>query len=220
MKRSTFVGITLTVLWTLAFFALLYVKRSTLPDLKVNEWGDFFAGAVAPLAFFWLVLGYAQQGEELRLNTEAHKAQHAELQRQVQETALLAAHSERQAAASEQLAVATKSEARRAELKEIADAQPLFRPSGGSGSAPNVTLNIVNSGATVYRLAIECTAVQKAQLNPTHHFESGAMGAIAFEGMPDYPFSFIITYEDRLSVQRSKVLEMIAPFQFTEARGT
>jgi len=31
-----------------------------------NEMGDFFAGASAPLAFLWLVLGYMQQGDEIR----------------------------------------------------------------------------------------------------------------------------------------------------------
>ncbi len=34
--------------------------------LKPNELGDFFAGLSAPLAFLWLVLGYMQQGEEIK----------------------------------------------------------------------------------------------------------------------------------------------------------
>ncbi|MFN4312570.1 MAG: hypothetical protein ACK4FK_18455 [Ferrovibrio sp.] len=34
--------------------------------LPPNEMGDFFAGIFAPLAFLWLVLGYMQQGDELR----------------------------------------------------------------------------------------------------------------------------------------------------------
>ncbi|MBX7456865.1 hypothetical protein K3152_01250 [Qipengyuania sp. 1NDH17] len=36
-------------------------------DLKPNELGDFLAGAFSPLAFLWLVLGFLQQGQELRI---------------------------------------------------------------------------------------------------------------------------------------------------------
>lgn len=52
--------------------------------IELNEIGDFVAGWVAPLAFFWLILGYYQQKEELNLNTEAITAQKLELQKQVQ----------------------------------------------------------------------------------------------------------------------------------------
>ena len=49
--------------------------------MTLNEWGDFLAGTTAPLALFWLVIGYFQHGEELRLNTEALNAQKEELRR-------------------------------------------------------------------------------------------------------------------------------------------
>lgn len=35
-----------------------------------NEYGDFLAGLCAPLAFLWLVLGFFQQGKELRLQVK------------------------------------------------------------------------------------------------------------------------------------------------------
>lgn len=35
--------------------------------VKCCELGDFFAGVFAPVAFLWLILGYAQQGDELGL---------------------------------------------------------------------------------------------------------------------------------------------------------
>jgi len=219
MKRGTLVGVILSALWVVGVCALLYAKRHSLPNLPINEWGDFFAGAVAPLAFFWLVLGYFQQGEELRLNTEALKSQQEELRRQVQETAALVAHTDRQAAASEQLALATMSEAKRAELREIEEAQPLFRPSGGSGTGRNVVLNLVNQGATVFRLSVECKVAAVAKLHPPLQFQSGQTGSITFEGMPDFPFQFSITYDDRLNVQRTKTFEMLEPFQFIEVRG-
>lgn len=56
----------------------------TRPD-KLNEWGDFFAGFFAPLAFLWLVIGYLQQGEELRQSSEALRLQAAELKSSVEQ---------------------------------------------------------------------------------------------------------------------------------------
>ena len=38
----------------------------TFWDMSPNLVGDFFAGLTAPLAFLWLVLGYMQQGEEIK----------------------------------------------------------------------------------------------------------------------------------------------------------
>lgn len=43
------------------------------PFIRLNEWGDLLAGLFAPLAFLWLVVGYYQQGQEM-------KAQVAEFQ--------------------------------------------------------------------------------------------------------------------------------------------
>lgn len=39
--------------------------------LGLNEWGDFLAGAFGPIAFMWLVIGYLQQGRELRQSANA-----------------------------------------------------------------------------------------------------------------------------------------------------
>lgn len=46
---------------------------------ELNGWGDFIAGFSAPLAFLWLVLGYMQQGDELKNNTEMLRLQAEEL---------------------------------------------------------------------------------------------------------------------------------------------
>lgn len=76
MKASrTVYGVAATLVWLATAAALLYVKRDSLCTLKVNEWGDFFAGAVAPIAFLWLVLGYMQQGDELRTSSAELKKQ-------------------------------------------------------------------------------------------------------------------------------------------------
>lgn len=53
--------------------------------LDLNSLGDFLAGAFSPLAFLWLVLGYFQQGEELRQNNEALRLQAEELNNSVEQ---------------------------------------------------------------------------------------------------------------------------------------
>lgn len=52
---------------TIAWLMFIYCKihQGVLPK-DLNEFGDFIAGAFAPLAFFWLVRGYYQQGSELQ----------------------------------------------------------------------------------------------------------------------------------------------------------
>lgn len=77
MRIKTVAGFGGSLLW-LGFITWL-VDLSSVRGLAPNEIGDFLAGAFAPLAFFWLVLGYLQQGEELQQNTEALKMQADEL---------------------------------------------------------------------------------------------------------------------------------------------
>lgn len=57
----------------------VYAICTMTPPKELNAWGDFIAGFSAPLAFFWLVLGYLQQGEELKNNTKALELQANEL---------------------------------------------------------------------------------------------------------------------------------------------
>jgi len=79
------IGILITVLWIFIFSLLLVLKYDVMVNLSLNEWGDFLAGATAPMAFLWLIIGYILQREELHMNTEALKEQQAELSKQVEE---------------------------------------------------------------------------------------------------------------------------------------
>lgn len=53
--------------------------------LEPNAFGDFLAGIFAPLAFLWLVLGFHQQGEELRNSADALRLQGEELRNSVEQ---------------------------------------------------------------------------------------------------------------------------------------
>ena len=92
MKDKRFlIGVGVTAVW-LTFTAFMFLTRE---HRKLNEWGDFFAGFFAPMAFFWLVLGYMQQGEELKHSTEALRPQAEELFSRTASNALSTASSTR-----------------------------------------------------------------------------------------------------------------------------
>lgn len=76
------VGSCLSWAITFAWLIFIYFKihNGILPT-NLNEFGDFIAGAFAPLAFFWLVRGFYQQGKGLEQNSEALKMQAIELKK-------------------------------------------------------------------------------------------------------------------------------------------
>ena len=85
IARRTLWGLAGSIVW-IALVIGYTVWAKGWPDfsaMKLNELGDYLAGAAAPLAFLWLVIGYYQQGEELEL-------QRKELELQRKETARLA----------------------------------------------------------------------------------------------------------------------------------
>ncbi len=64
-----------------------------------NEFGDFLAGFAAPLAFGWLVLGFFQQGEELRLQAAELRASVEQASKQAEALSISAEHTRFQAIA-------------------------------------------------------------------------------------------------------------------------
>lgn len=118
MRRLTLLGLVLTAAWVFAVVIVLFFKADDISTMSLNAWGDFLAGVSAPLALLWLVIGYFQHGEELRLNTRALQAQQEELRRQVEETATLAKSAKRQARAAEGLERVRKSREFRDALRQ------------------------------------------------------------------------------------------------------
>jgi hypothetical protein len=86
MKSNRFkVGAVITFIWLALIGLFLWRNWSDVLAMKPNELGDFFAGCFAPVAFFWLVLGYMQQGEELNANGKALVQQAEELKNSVEQ---------------------------------------------------------------------------------------------------------------------------------------
>lgn len=83
-------NIVLFVLLTTSLFCVMYILHGmyVIPEfatLKLNEKGDFVAGVLSPLGFIWLIYGYIQQGQELKLNTQALTLQAEELSNSVEQ---------------------------------------------------------------------------------------------------------------------------------------
>jgi hypothetical protein len=155
--RKFAIGIGVSVAWIgVAVWMAITLERPT----KLNEWGDFIAGFSAPLAFFWLVLGYLQQGEELKNNTEALRLQAEELKHSTDALKLQAEElrnsveqqSQLVAVSREQMAleISTLEEERSRRAKH---ARPKFiarrQSSVGSGGVKHHVLEITNVGSQV-----------------------------------------------------------------------
>lgn len=127
MKTTTKWAIGVTVIWVGGIAAYVFWKWDKFLTMDPNAVGDFLAGTVSPLALFWLVAGYRQQGEELALNTEALLLQQKELANQVAETKQLAIHSGQQAEAAAAMVRFNVEERFSREAAAIEVFQPKFR---------------------------------------------------------------------------------------------
>ena len=86
---SSFLLVIITIIYSLLAIGLFFNVSGW--NLKLNEIGDFVAGAFGPVALFWLIVGYYQQRVELRNSHETLKLQAKELKASVEEQKKLAA---------------------------------------------------------------------------------------------------------------------------------
>lgn len=142
MTRLGWFGVILTFLYLAAICILQWEKLSDLGSLELNNFGDFLAGAFGPLAIFWLVLGFFQQGAELRNSVETMKLQAEELRASVdQQRELVAVTREALAAETEALAFERNAHAVRMKPKVLHSTEAL-----GNTGATNLILT--NSGGS------------------------------------------------------------------------
>jgi hypothetical protein len=117
----------------------------------LSEWGNFFAGFLSPVAFLWLVLGYMQQGDELKQSTEALRLQAEELKNSVEQQSQLVQVS-REQMERERQALTEERDLRRE------GARPRFVPQSGgmsaSGGVLTYHLQLVNVGNTATKVEV------------------------------------------------------------------
>ncbi len=66
------------------FYVFEYIGWGNFQSYNPDEVGEFFIGFFGPLGFLWVLIGYFQQGAELRHHTEALLEQGDELRRVVE----------------------------------------------------------------------------------------------------------------------------------------
>lgn len=136
-----------TLFYLLCVASYVTSRWSAFEALAPNELGDFAAGAFSPLAFFWLVLGFIQQGEELRNSGTALWLQGEELRNSVEQQRQLVETTREQLLYEKDRAEQDRLQAQRA-------AQPILRMSATrvvrSSGKYFLTYSLINSGA-------ECT---------------------------------------------------------------
>lgn len=157
-KRYTAAGIAITAVYGIGLAYILFTRLSDFPALKLNELGDFLAGAFGPLAILWLVLGYFQQGIELRQNSDALHLQAEELknsvaqQKQLVEVARDQYESDREAL-SHQLQVFALEQER---IRRASYPMFTFGAAGGSHSARSEhRFKMTNLGASCSEVQVQ-----------------------------------------------------------------
>jgi hypothetical protein len=77
------IGLWMTILYSLIVGAYCTGVWDRILTMEPNEFGDFLAGVLGPLALAWIVLGFLQQGQELRFSRDALLLQARELRHSV-----------------------------------------------------------------------------------------------------------------------------------------
>ena len=138
------VGAVLSVSYLGALLAYAVIQRGPFLKMLPNEFADFLGGAFAPLAFLWLVLGFIQQGQELRISSDALRLQGDELRNSVEQQRQLVEVSRQQLESEAE-------ERRRADREaDLAAAPRLHFTTGGTYAGPHrkITFTLKGGGPT------------------------------------------------------------------------
>ncbi|WP_420568151.1 hypothetical protein [Thalassovita sp.] len=199
-------GWLVTLIWLCFFFPAVLLNAPHFLTLDANEWGDFLAGAFAPLAFFWLVLGFFQQGKELQHSVDALNLQAKELRNSVeQQQELVNVNREAIKADRERLEAA--------KLERKSQIRPLFEPVSATisnrGNIYTYSYRIINNGerATNVHLKVTCDNAQHEgqkqwPFKDTSEYIEGKIRIENWSGEDfnqarQLPWLFLLSFKDR-----------------------
>ena len=173
-------------LFTLAYLVLLSFllgdRIEALVCMPLNEVGDFLAGVFGPLAFIWLVLGFFQQGIELRQNSKALQLQADELRNSVEQQRQLVQVTREQVSVELEAMAHERERIRKAALPRLVFQAAYARPGSPSGFQ-RYRVNFTNVGmtCTAVRFVFDSAVIQQPQPMPRPSWESGDEVSIFFD---------------------------------------
>lgn len=174
--KFTKIGFGITIVYLLVLAAYSISEWKELGYMTPNELGDFLAGVFGPLAFFWLVCGYLQQGVELKNNSTALMLQAEELR--ISSQALVAQVAEMKESVAQQKLVAevTRGQFEAAEATRHADEEkykPIFHVIEiAVASATRKIILVRNSGHGVMLIPDNAGSLH-IHADDSQRFESG-----------------------------------------------
>lgn len=196
-----------TALWISLGIAAIAVKFDSVRAMPLNEIGDFLAGFFSPVAFLWLVVGYFQQGEELKLNTRALELQVAELRMSVEQ--------QRELVEVTRADMTLTKQAHDLEVaREKRMAQPIFQLQiGGYTSsalgAAEVDVTLSNHGHSATSLVLSCNAgtVSRKEVSVLPAEQRKAMKVTL--SPPSWEFAIAIDYLDGLEQRKRQTFSAV-----------
>lgn len=206
-SRRLWFGVLLSLLWGVIVCSLYFTQDH---PTNLNSWGDFFAGAFAPLAFLWLVIGYAQQGDELKHSRKALLMQAKELANSVQHQGDLVEVNREQLRGEME-----RSRFERHRQQQMARPKFVFSLNQSSGAGDNVDYNVsitnVGNNATSILLEFEPPArtygfFQIASLLAREKHEFGF--SFGKDGRPIT--NVLISYYDALGEEGTEAFQFVS----------
>lgn len=199
-----------TVAYLLIIAITVWCKIQDFQALKLNELGDFLAGVFGPIAFLWLVLGFLQQGRELKLSSDALQLQAAELKNSVeQQKEMVAVTREQVSAELEQV--------RSDRERRISALEPIFAFREIYGHLQNneyiFMVRITNAGNKITELNV---SVDNVAYRLSQAYSPSLLHGVAFDchlylrSLDEHtPFNFTFDYRNDEGAYGSQTFNMI-----------
>lgn len=202
-RKIAWLGLVLTTAYAAIWVSFLSNRPHDFENLKLNEIGDFLAGAFGPLAILWLILGFFQQGIELRQNSQALLLQAEELRKSGEHQQVLAevAREDLKATLEQMRLTHQRSEEEREAQKQLNEPRFILSGSGGAHSGKSRhKVQLLNAGMDAAEISLEMSNVEALTPTRVPRIGQGDSAVLEFTTprQPDLPESVLtVNYKNR-----------------------